>query len=94
MTPEKNISESELLQFSNLTRRIVVSEDAPIGSYIYTINIKPAPLQVLKNYHIIYTLSEGQRYFAANSATGFIFYRINLAFFKELFFFVELYLLN
>ena len=70
VVPEKKIPESELLHFPAIREMITVPENIPIGSYIYTVNVKPIPSQVFKNYRITYTLSEGQRLFSVNSFTG------------------------
>uniref|UniRef100_A0A0N5AZF9 Cadherin domain-containing protein n=1 Tax=Syphacia muris TaxID=451379 RepID=A0A0N5AZF9_9BILA len=80
MEPVQNISESELLQFPALSKKIVVSEDISIGSYIYTVNVKPYVVKSAKKYHIMYKLSEGQRYFSINSVTGVLTTIANLHF--------------
>lgn len=66
--PETVFSDMDFVQFDQIRRIIEVPNDLPVGGYIYTINVKPLPLEVNHNRHIIYSLAD--RNFAINQNTG------------------------
>ncbi|VDM45688.1 unnamed protein product [Toxocara canis] len=70
--PEERISDSELLKFERMPKMVIVPEDIPIGSYVYTVNVKPIPLHLSTKRRVAYSLSEGHRMFTVNPMTGVI----------------------
>lgn len=65
------MSDADFVKFDQLRSVVEVPEGIAVGSYIYTVNVKPLPADLAPNHRVVYSLSEGHRVFAINPATGF-----------------------
>ncbi|KAM3719724.1 Cadherin-23 [Dirofilaria immitis] len=72
IVPEKQISNEDLVKFDQLRSAIEIPENAALGTYIYTVNVKPLPANLVANHHVLYSISKGHRGFAINPITGVI----------------------
>uniref|UniRef100_F1KSD0 Cadherin-87A n=1 Tax=Ascaris suum TaxID=6253 RepID=F1KSD0_ASCSU len=72
MLPEERVSDSKLLKFERVPKVVIVPEDIPIGSYVYTVNVKPILSHFSTTRRVTYSLSEGHRMFTVNPTTGVI----------------------
>uniref|UniRef100_A0A915AFR7 Cadherin domain-containing protein n=1 Tax=Parascaris univalens TaxID=6257 RepID=A0A915AFR7_PARUN len=72
MLPEERVSDSKLLKFERVPKVVIVPEDIPVGSYVYTVNVKPILSHFSTTRRVTYSLSEGHRMFTVNPTTGVI----------------------
>lgn len=68
--PEEQISDEDLVKFDQLRSVVEIAESAFVGTYIYTVNVKPLPASLIGNHRIVYSLSKGHRSFTINPTTG------------------------
>ncbi|CAG9533294.1 unnamed protein product [Cercopithifilaria johnstoni] len=70
--PEEQISDADLVKFDQLRPIVEISENAAVGTYIYTVNVKPLPANLVRNHRVVYSLSKRHRGFVINPITGVI----------------------
>lgn len=76
IAPEEQISGADLVKFDQLRSIIEIPESATVGTYVYTVNVKPLPANLVKNHRVVYSLSKGHRVFAINPTTGYFNLRL------------------
>ncbi|VDK80581.1 unnamed protein product, partial [Onchocerca ochengi] len=69
---EEPISNEDLIKFDQLRSVIEIPENAAFGTYVYTVNVRPLPTNLIPNHRVVYSISKGHRGFAINSMTGVI----------------------
>uniref|UniRef100_A0A915PYH9 Cadherin domain-containing protein n=1 Tax=Setaria digitata TaxID=48799 RepID=A0A915PYH9_9BILA len=72
VVPEELISDSDLVKFDQFRSIIEIPEESTVGTYIYTVNVKPLPANLAVNHRVMYSLSKGHRGFVINPTTGVI----------------------
>uniref|UniRef100_A0A1I7VDM4 Cadherin domain-containing protein n=1 Tax=Loa loa TaxID=7209 RepID=A0A1I7VDM4_LOALO len=72
IVPEEQISDADLVKFDQSRSVIEIPEDTNAGTYIYTVNVKPLPANLVGNHRVVYSLSKGHRAFVINPITGVI----------------------
>uniref|UniRef100_A0A0R3RJR3 Cadherin domain-containing protein n=1 Tax=Elaeophora elaphi TaxID=1147741 RepID=A0A0R3RJR3_9BILA len=72
VVPEERISAEDLVKFDQLRSVVEIPESTIVGTYIYTVNVKPLPANLIENHRIMYSVSKGHRDFAINTITGVI----------------------
>lgn len=71
IVPEEQISDADFVKFDQLRSIVEIPEGAAIGTYIYTVNVKPLPANLVGNHRVVYSVSKGHRGFAINPITGY-----------------------
>ncbi|VDO36089.1 unnamed protein product [Onchocerca flexuosa] len=69
---EEQISNDDLIKFDQLRSVVEIPENAAFGTYVYTVNVRPLPTNLIPNHRVVYSISKGHRGFAINSMTGVI----------------------
>ncbi|VBB34173.1 unnamed protein product, partial [Acanthocheilonema viteae] len=72
IVPEEQISDADLVKFDQLRSIVEIPESTAVGTYIYTVNVKPLPANLVGNHRVVYSLSKGHRGFTINPITGVI----------------------